>query len=435
MRNINKQPKSYDDDVHDTEKAPSHQTVQKEDQTQPSDQVSSEEESDIEEVLPQDPLAMLGEKADHKRAAKAKPQQRNSSTIVVKDTKRLVEIAAKSNSNTSGNKKEPTLVIIDTNSILSGRGPVPANKPSPQHLSSISQQYSAFLPMALPAQGMYPPNMRATITPIPINSQTSLHQSASSLSKTSLSLPMSTQSTTSSSQSPSTYINPAAIAPVLPTLTDDMFVVEAPSFIVPYVYEKPPVNDFKKFLKEVADEIAKAREAEEKDNKESSEESKNKENLDKDNKDDKSDDGSKDDVIITDDFTKKSSSYFDSSLGKFFIDIGFNLVQEYVQSDLLKQQQKKRSREGGQNPVTNKTIHSLMKNLEFTKEHNEPFKQTLKRCEFCSFKTESKLVMANHLETPHTKNYVYKCNFCAYEVCCRLGYLCFCLMTTKRNLY
>ncbi|XP_044252682.1 MOG interacting and ectopic P-granules protein 1 isoform X3 [Tribolium madens] len=312
----------------------------------------SSEESDIEEVLPQDPLAMSNDKIEVKRS-----KHSNSSTIVVKDTKRLVEIAAKSNSNNSGNKKEPTLVIIDTNSILSGRGPVPVNNKS----SSSSSQYPTLLPMALPAQ--------ASTTPPP---------------------PPLTKAPSSS-----TCINPAALAPVLPTLTDDMFVVEAPSFIVPYVYEKPPVSDFKDFLKEIADKITENKDDE-------------KEKSDNDEaKDDKDDD-----VL---DPLKKTYSYFDSPLGKFFIDIGFNLVQEFVQADMLRQQKKKRDREGGQNPTTNKTIHSLMKNLEFTKENNEPFRTTLKKCEFCNFKTESQLVMAHHLETPHTKNYVYKCNFCTYE--------------------
>lgn len=54
---------------------------------------------------------------------KKKPTE-NSSTIVVKDTKRLVEIASKSSPSHSthpSGKKEPTLVIIDTNAILSGK--------------------------------------------------------------------------------------------------------------------------------------------------------------------------------------------------------------------------------------------------------------------------------------------------------------------------
>merc|ERR1711982_25943 len=36
-----------------------------------------------------------------------------------------------------------------------------------------------------------------------------------------------------------------------PNLTDDTFVVEAPSFIVPYVYEKPPKEEIKSFLEEI----------------------------------------------------------------------------------------------------------------------------------------------------------------------------------------
>jgi hypothetical protein len=351
------------------------------DKEEHSTQSHSSEESDIEEVLPQDPLAMSNDKIELKRS---KHLNSNSSTIVVKDTKRLVEIAAKSNSNNSGNKKEPTLVIIDTNSILSGRGPVPVNKSSS---SSVNQSYPTLLPMALPAQGMYPPNMRATITPIPINSSST------------------TPPPPPLTKAPSSCVNPAALAPVLPTLTDDMFVVEAPSFIVPYVYEKPPVTDFKEFLKDVADKLAKEKD-DGKDKKESSKKSDKVDDDDSGKEDGKDDDASD---------MKKSYSYFESPLGKFFTDIGLNLVQEFVQADMLRQQKKKRDREGGQNPATNKTIHSLMKNLEFSKENNEPFKNPMKKCEFCNFKTESMLVMAHHLETPHTKNYVYKCNFCTYE--------------------
>merc|ERR1712025_405838 len=50
-----------------------------------------------------------------------------------------------------------------------------------------------------------------------------------------------------------------------PNLTDDTFVVEAPSFIVPYVYEKPPreaFQDFKADIKKLMAEI-KAKLAEE----------------------------------------------------------------------------------------------------------------------------------------------------------------------------
>ena len=41
----------------------------------------------------------------------------------------------------------------------------------------------------------------------------------------------------------------------MPSLSDDMFVVEAPSFIVPYVYEKPSDNSLKSVLGEMKKKI------------------------------------------------------------------------------------------------------------------------------------------------------------------------------------
>ncbi|XP_049819859.1 MOG interacting and ectopic P-granules protein 1 isoform X3 [Aethina tumida] len=358
----------------------------------------SSEESDIEEVTPQDPLAVSDAVTIERIPMKKTP----SSTIVVKDTKRLVEIAAKS-SNTSS-KKEPTLVIIDTNSILSGRGAVPVNnKPT-----ISTSAYTPVLPMALPAQGMYPANMRATITPIPSTNNVSKSSPVSSI--------------------------PAVSTPLLPTLTDDMYVVEAPSFIVPYVYEKPPVKDFKEFLSDymklIQQQIKEEEEEERKKNKaknrepspeptpktDKSKKKKGDDDTDYNIDEEKDVDSEEESAKVLKKDPNKPSSYFDSPLGKFFSGIGFNLVQEYVQSDLLRQQKRKRDREGGQNKETEKTIHSLIKNLEFSKENNEPFKMQLRKCELCNFKTESSLALAYHLETPHMKNFVYRCNFCTYEV-------------------
>lgn len=255
----------------------------------------------------------------------------------------MVEIASKSSPTTSG-KKEPTLVIIDTNSILSGKGPVPVNK----SLNMSQTGYSSVLPLALPAQGIYPANMRATITPIP----------------------MVNQNKPSTSQ-PNT--------PVLPTLTDDMFVVEAPSFIVPYVYEKPPVENMKDFLMNYKKQVEKELEKE-----------KNNDKLDKDEADEKEENeeiaetevkkkASEEKEVLEKkeekkEHEEKSYNYFTSPLGKFFDEIGIGLVQEFVQTDLLRQQKRKRDRERSRNPETLKTIQSLSKNLEYTKENNEPYK-------------------------------------------------------------
>lgn len=161
---------------------------------------SEDEESDIEEIEPQDPLAVgspYKKKSDPLSSISDKIPKKN--TIIVSDTKSLAKIAASS----KDGKKEPTLVIIDTNSILSGKGPLP--------LSATSS-----LPAALPAQGLYPLQQKSKpATPPP---------SAASKQQ----------------QKPPTG------------LTDDMYVVEAPSFIVPYVYEKPA----KEPLKETVDMLS-----------------------------------------------------------------------------------------------------------------------------------------------------------------------------------
>lgn len=385
------------------------------------------DDPDIEEIVPQDPLAMDSPVSD----------KRNKKTVVVNDPKRLVEIASGNKLNKPG-KKEPTLVIIDTNSILSGRGPVPVSPSSPLgHGTSVagpSPHTYSVLPVALPAQGMYPQPLRNTQV--------------------------------KAAPSP-----PASKPPViLPSLTDDMYVVEAPSFIVPYVYEKPPIKPLKGFVEEVEQAIKEIKARLEQDKEQKKKESKDfKEDVDNDckkdekcekgknEKDDKMDVDSEDTKSIVDSETssandkaevlqgtekakdevektpektseedksedgekvkKQSNSYFDNPLGKFFIQIGVNLVQEHVQTDLLRSQKRKKEREGAKcTPEVQQAMNSLIRSLEFSKETNEPFKLELKKCEFCSFKTESALVMAHHLETPHMRNYVYRCNFCTLEV-------------------
>lgn len=326
------------------------------------------DDDDIEEITPDDPL---GDSVQH-IPMKIKPTSMSGGTIVVKDTKRLAEIAnissKPSNSHSGNAKKEPTLVIIDTNSILSGRGPVPAHKQS-------NVSYSV-LPIGLPAQGVYPPNMRATITPIPMQKQ-----------------------------SPQPVLQPN----ILPSLTDDMYVVEAPSFIVPYVYEKPPIKPLKEFVVQYGKEVDKVEEELRKKEGEDDSDDDSQEN----GVDEKSE--KKDSSTTKPAETPKSASYFENPLGKFFFNIGFNLVQEFVQTDLLKQQKRKRDREGNA-PATQMAINSLIKNLEFSKENNEPYRMELKKCDYCSFRTESALALAHHLETPHMRNFVYKCNFCPLEV-------------------
>ncbi|XP_043465125.1 MOG interacting and ectopic P-granules protein 1 [Leptopilina heterotoma] len=348
--------------------------------------------SDIEEIKMEDPLAGIDIK-DKENSKSKSPIKNSKTTIVVSDTKRLVEIAASSKAS-KGGKKEPTLVIIDTNSILSGRGGVPiSSNAKPQSVPS-STSFSV-VPMSMAPQSMYP-NMRTTITPVPMKSTPT---------------------------KPATVTPIPSPAQVLPALTDDMFVVEAPSFIVPYVYEKPPINPMKEFLtklkkgiEEVEKEEKKA--ADEKREKEKEENPDDSENESEHSKKDDTDDLSPDEKQKSEtkpDDRNKVQTYFELPLGKFFMQIGMNLVQEFVQTDLLRTQKRKQGK-GTPSAETQMAINSLIKNLEFSKENNEPFHLEMKKCEFCNFKTESTIVMQHHLETPHMKNYVYKCNFCPMEI-------------------
>ncbi|KAF7988315.1 hypothetical protein HCN44_000888 [Aphidius gifuensis] len=488
-----------------------------------------DDNSDIEEIKPEDPLAVVDSKDKENTKLLLKSpikinNNNNKTTIVVNDTKRLVEIAAGSKSSKGGGKKEPTLVIIDTNSILSGRGGIPVSSSSSSsnnsinnksHSHSVSSTSSfSVMPVNLSGTTMYS-NMRTTITPVPMTAK-SIHQMTSKLGSSITAVPMTSSS--SSSQLPitisSTSITPSSSSAhhqhqqrqfqqqqrhheqqqrhheqqqrhhdqqqrhheqqqqqheqqqqILPTLTDDMFVVEAPSFIVPYVYEKPPVIPLKEYVTKL-DKCIEERERIDREKKREAKKAKkesgggadgkkddannhhddssdsddddeddddvivdnssnNNNNVNKTNNDDNNSTTTNDNKSINDDkssindekIDEKIKTYFDLPLGKFFMQIGVNLVQEFVQTDLLRTQKRKQSRGGGQaSAETQIAINSLIKNLEFSKENNEPFRLEMKKCEFCNFKTESLLVMQNHLETPHMKNYLYKCNFCPLEV-------------------
>lgn len=401
---------------------------------------NGEEESDIEEVSMEDPL--------NQSQSKNKP-------IVVSDTKSLVDLASKQQKSNGDQNKEPTVVIIDTNTILSGKSTMPSTI---QTKTSTSALDAHNLCQSIAARG-------TTITPVSCKTTASTQQS----------------------NAPTPQPN------ILPSLTDDMFVVEAPSFIVPYVYEKPSVKPFREFvdklgkeleeikIKEEQEKLEKDKMEKERKEKERQERISRGEDVEKElasedmfdekkksedealkekraekrrrrrlnDEDDASWDGesssesdedgaSDDDMVVIKDkddttidefkdsmnlFPKsvsgKSDSYFDCSLGQFFINIGLNLVQEFVQSDLLKQQNRKLYKEkksGRSTKATELAIASLTQNYEFSKKTNAPYSLQMKKCEFCSFKTESMLVMSHHLEAPHMRNNIYKCNTCAFEI-------------------
>ncbi|XP_017057960.1 uncharacterized protein LOC108099132 [Drosophila ficusphila] len=268
-------------------------------------------------------------------------------------------------------------------------------------------------------------------------------------------------------------------ANLLPGLTDDMFVLEAPSFIVPYIYEKPPHENICEVVKAIetkyalsAEDLAEADKGDEFDmmteqNKEDkpadqddqgSKKKKKKRGDDEswseqsDDDDDEDDDDDSESGVRTKVLIKEANddlsalkvaikpaaalatsggaalnnpggskpgqeNYFESPLGKFFMDIGVGLVQEYVQADLLRLQKRKMRKAQVQNPKEfEMAINALSGNLQASKTKNAPFKFRMKRCEFCNFKSESAMAMANHYETPHMNGVLYKCNFCTFEI-------------------
>lgn len=387
------------------------------------------------------------------------------------------------NMNNNNIKKEPSLVIIDTNTIMAQRAMNANNSGINSNISSSNNNHNnimsnknsslSVMPIGVPAQGVYPVSLRQA-SGGNINNMNNMNLNNNS-------------NNSNINNFQNTINKPISHQNLLPALTDDMFVLEAPSFIVPYIYEKPPSDNLKELVTKMAVEIEDTskklssttaattigtndsddkkltsttgsdlkKEGEEKKDKKGR---KGRQQKNPDDSWDESDTSTDDEAsdseqrtkvlikevkedittIITpesinksmigstdppsgaaangQDPEKKSDNFFDNPLGKFFMNIGINLVQEYVQTDLLRIQKRKRDREGQQSSVsTQMAINSLMKNLELSKENNEPFKFDLKRCEYCAFKSESTLAMAHHYETPHMRNYIYKCNFCSYE--------------------
>lgn len=415
----------------------------------PSDISTIDDDDDIEEII-DDPLNLA---AKRPRLSVNPSLQQNSFKGQLGQTPQKSLLASNQNSATKDG-----LVIIDTNTLISRVGNTTITASNPGTPKSANSSYSS-LPTGMSPNSSYnsPGGGRSVLNPVAA--------AANLISKT----------------------NPPPLAPLLPALTDDMFVLEAPSFIVPYIYEKPPPENLRDIVTELEAKIREMRkkleEAEDKDDdnsQESAAESKKSsaeatevesepepkkkkskrkppvnsddewDEMDTSTDDEASDEEGKTKVLIKevksdiemikehiitpaskDELTsasstsagsnaalndpKKSENYFENPLGKFFMNIGVNLVQEFVQTDLLRQQKRKRDREGKPSASTQMAINSLMKNLELSKENNRPFKFEIKRCEYCPFKSESVLAMAHHYETPHMRNYVYKCNYCSYE--------------------
>ncbi|CAL8086885.1 unnamed protein product [Orchesella dallaii] len=301
-------------------------------------QISIEDEDD-EEPMVLNGNSSVGDSADDSSSQEANSSiLEEKSSIIISESKSLAD-------RTPNNKpkEEPSLVIIDTNALLAGKGPIP-------------------LKMS---------------TPPSILSSRSILQGADS----------------------STALGMSSLRSSIPSINipDDAFLIEAPSFIVPYVFEQTGEKNLRELVVAIKEKLIKARDAKIEAGEELTE---------------------NDQIPVA----KKpvSEDYFDSPTGRLLMSVGTNLVQEYVQTDLLKIQKRQAEKERIKNfgniisQKTQQSIVSLKKNLEESKENNEPFHYPIKKCDLCNFKTESMLVLNTHLETPHMRNYSYRCNFCQY---------------------
>ena len=329
--------------------------------------------------------------------------------VTIDDMKTLKALADSAKANKQL-QSEKAMALLETNRILSGRQTsgvtiTPAVRTLPPGLT-ISQSRTG-LPLNAPSVGKLPLPAGISVSPA------------------------------SSSTGNVNQVLPNKISEQLddPNLTDDTFVVEAPSFIVPYVYEKPPkesIKDFKLSIEKLQNETKEKEEKKKDDEKkkmdslplddnEKSKETDGKNVSPSKSIENKSDSDKKDEQIKKDEASpdvkeaksentqasvKKSDTFFDSSLGKLFFDLGMNLVTETVQVDLLAEQQRRAKK--GKSAAVMHAIMSLKANIEQSKERNQSFHMELKKCRFCSFRTESQAVLDHHMETPHMKGTNYR---------------------------
>merc|ERR1711936_1564668 len=213
-----------------------HELLIKEMEESPSEEEIEEveeikdDDSDIQEIEAEDPLG--GESSltiTPKNANTKKPN-----VVTIDDLKTLQRLATSAKQSVDRAKSD-NLMIIDTQSIIAGKmgsgvsitPAKPKSQTSPTTPSGLNISPAG---LTLGSGVTIKPN-KPSPSPAP---SPSVGQGVS--------ITPANEKSSSSSSSP-------ALAD--PNLTDDTFVVEAPSFIVPYVYEKPPkegIRDFKESI-------------------------------------------------------------------------------------------------------------------------------------------------------------------------------------------
>merc|ERR1711874_253786 len=247
---INSAPPSVGDSSEEPSRRSSRQKTPTKFSTEFKDNDSSEEEieeveeikdddSDIQEVEAEDPLG-----GDGSVTITPKNSQKKPNVVTIDDLKTLQKLATSAKQSKDKEKAE-SVGVLDTQSIIAGKmGSGVSITPAKPKASSGLNIGSGGLTLG----------SGVTIRPNkPAGPTTTTGVSITPVDKTNTATPSSSTSTTSSTSQSN----------VDPNLTDDTFVVEAPSFIVPYVYEKPPkeaIRDFKESIDEIVEKKKKEKE-------------------------------------------------------------------------------------------------------------------------------------------------------------------------------
>merc|ERR1712110_1252307 len=194
-------------------------------------------DSDIMEVEAEDPLsggsgAAGGSNSVSISSSVTSTEVKKPQVVTIDDPKTLQALASSAKSNIDKEK----VTIIDTSAILSGRA-----------TSGVT---------------ITPARAKAVVaTPSPATANVNRPKLPASLTSTLAASGVTISQKAGSAPSPgSGFVYDSKGQLQDPNLTDDTVVIEAPSFIVPYVYEKPPretFSDFKTEIKKIMAELKK----------------------------------------------------------------------------------------------------------------------------------------------------------------------------------
>uniref|UniRef100_A0A0N5B745 C2H2-type domain-containing protein n=1 Tax=Strongyloides papillosus TaxID=174720 RepID=A0A0N5B745_STREA len=112
---------------------------------------------------------------------------------------------------------------------------------------------------------------------------------------------------------------------------------------------------------------------------------------------------------------KKKKAIFKSifkspNMSQLIMDIGDGLVKEHVYGDIVFQ---RNLPEPPRSPEEYERVVIQLRPLyEQVKEDNKPYKVKYKKCKACGFKTESQVILTEHLQKLHFDGKRYRCTYC-----------------------